>query len=77
LSSPESPAFTISNEFLKKLTSLFFNQRLVVLALVRKVNNHEAKVTNCGDEKFMAYDEVCKVYLDRKKWEVTNFEYNG
>ena len=40
------------------------------------INNHNPpRVTECGDEKFLAYDEECKILYDRKTWQFVNFDF--
>jgi len=73
--SDKEPAFGYSNEFLTKLLDHNYNKRITVLALSHKVNNHEANATQCGDDKFFTFNDICKVYFDRVKWEFTNFEF--
>ena len=74
--STEEPPFNYSNEFLLKLTKYKHAQRQVIISLTDKVNDHEATLTVCGEEKFFASNTFCKVVLDRTKWEFTNFEFN-
>lgn len=75
MSNTEEPPFGYSTEFLKKLVRFSYTKRAIVLSLADKVNNHEGNATQCGEDKFFTFNNVCKVHFDRVKWEFTNFEF--
>ncbi|QLH07424.1 hypothetical protein [Nitrosopumilus ureiphilus] len=74
--SNDEPAFEPSNEFIKKLSSLPNRaDGILIEQLMSLINNHNPpRVTECGDEKFIAYDEECKILYDRKIWKFVNFD---